>query len=144
MVSEDDSAYVNMWALPQYEYVPETTEKLYFESSGEGHGSSVYPSGDVALFALYWLNYYLLEDDSFCDILIEAPESTSQFMTTLSCDFSISYDVNNDGLINSSDLTSLMTYILYESGSLNPLDLNFDQSFDILDILKFADYLENL
>ena len=144
MVSEDDSAYVNMWALPQYEYVPETTEKLYFESSGEGHGSSVYPSGDVALFALYWLNYYLLEDDSFCNILIEAPESTSQFMTTLSCDFSISYDVNNDGLINSSDLTSLMIYILYESGSLNPLDLNFDQSFDILDILIFADYLENL
>ena len=94
--------------------------------------------------ALYWLNYYLLEDDSFCDILIEAPESTSQFMTTLSCDFSISYDVNNDGLINSSDLTSLMIYILYESGSLNPLDLNFDQSFDILDILIFADYLENL
>ena len=130
MVSEDDSVYVNMWALPQYEYVPETTEKLYFESSGEGHGSSVYPSGDVALFALYWLNYYLLEDDSFCDILIEAPESTSEFMTTLSCDFSISYDVNNDGLINSSDLTSLMIYILYESGSLNPLDLNFDQSFD--------------
>ena len=144
MVSEDDSAYVNMWALPQYEYVPETTEKLYFESSGEGHGSSVYPSGDVALFALYWLNYYLLEDDSFCNILIEAPESTSQFMTTLSCDFSISYDVNNDGLINGSDLTSLMIYILYENGSLNPLDLNFDQSFDILDILLFADYLENL
>ena len=144
MVSEDDSAYVNMWALPQYEYVPETTEKLYFESSGEGHGSSVYPSGDVALFALYWLNYYLLEDDSFCNILIEAPESTSQFMTTPSCDFSISYDVNNDGLINGSDLNSLMIYILYENGSLNPLDLNFDQSFDILDILLFADYLENL
>ena len=54
------------------------------------------------------------------------------------------YDVNKDGLINSSDLTSLMIYILYESGSLNPLDLNFDQSFDILDILIFADYLENL
>ena len=38
------------------------------------------------------------------------PENASQYLTTLECGESISYDVNNDGLINSSDLTSLMIY----------------------------------
>ena len=42
LVSPDDPTYSNMWALPQYEYVPETTDKTYFESAGEGHGSSVF------------------------------------------------------------------------------------------------------
>ena len=43
LVTPDDPTYSNMWALPQYEYVPETTDKTYFESAGEGHGSSVWP-----------------------------------------------------------------------------------------------------
>ena len=43
-----DPVYEDMWALTQYEYVPESTDKLYFESANEGHGSSVWPAGDVA------------------------------------------------------------------------------------------------
>ncbi len=87
LISPDDSIYSNMWALPQYHYVPETTDKLYFESAGEGHGSSGFPNGEIADFALAWLKKYLLDDDSYCEFLIEAPQSTSQFLTTLKCNF---------------------------------------------------------
>ena len=81
-----------MWALPQYHYVPETTDKLYFESAGQGHGSSIFPNGDIADFALAWLKKYLLDDDSYCEFLIEAPQSTSQFLTTLECNSTIEWN----------------------------------------------------
>ena len=57
---------------------------------------------------LEWMNYLLLDNMSYCDSLIMMPENASQYLTTLECGESISYDVNNDGLIKRSDLTSLM------------------------------------
>ena len=72
------------------------------------------------------------------------PENASQYLTTLECGESISYDVNNDGLINSSDLTSLMIYILYQNESLSPIDLNFDLNIDVMDILMFSDFLNEM
>ena len=53
-------------------------------------------------------------------------------------------DVNNDGLINSSDLTSLMIYILYQNESFSPIDLNFDLNIDVMDILMFSDFLNEM
>jgi len=144
LVTPEDSTYANMWALPQYEYVPETTDKLYFESAGEGHGSSVFPSGDVANFALFWLNYYLLNHQSYCDSLIEVPQSTSQFLSTLECDFIISYDINNDGLVNHQDLIMLVNYVVNDNGIMNTTDINFDSYADIFDILSLSDYLQDM
>ena len=42
--------------------MPETTDKVYFESAGQGHGSSYFPVGEVGDYALYWLNYYLKDE----------------------------------------------------------------------------------
>ena len=144
LVSPDDPTYSNMWALPQYEYVPETTDKTYFESAGEGHGSSVWPFGDVADYSLAWLHYFLLDEESYCDFLIETPQSTSQFFTTLHCANTISYDINNDGQINNEDLITLVISIVNNSQTENSSDLNFDFAVDIFDLLLLSDYLSDM
>ena len=144
LVSPDDPTYSNMWALPQYEYVPETTDKTYFESAGEGHGSSVWPVGDVAGYSLAWLHYFLLDEESYCDFLIETPQSTSQFFTTLQCVNTISYDINNDGQINNEDLITIVISIVNNSQTENSSDLNFDFSVDIFDLFLLSDYLSDM
>ena len=35
LVTPDDSTYGGMWALVQYDYIPETTDKVYFESANQ-------------------------------------------------------------------------------------------------------------
>ena len=86
LVTPGDTAYNDVWALPQYNFVPETTDKLYFESANDGHGSASSPSGTEAKHALYWANYYLKNELNYCDSLIIQPENASQFLTTISCE----------------------------------------------------------
>ena len=86
LVTPDDDAYDNMWALPQYEHVPDDTDKLYFESANEGHGSSVVPSGIVGKQALFWLNYFMKNDESYCDSVITQPDGVSSFLTSIICE----------------------------------------------------------
>ena len=143
-INELDPVYEDMWALTQYEYVPESTDKLYFESANEGHGSSVWPAGDVADFSLSWLNYFLLEDESFCEFLTLPPQSTSQFLTTLECNNTVSYDINNDGVINNEDLIYLVVGLVNENTIENTSDINFDSYVNIFDLLMLADYLQDM
>ena len=75
--------------------------------------------------------------------MIEVPESTSQFFTTLECAFTITYDVNNDGDINNNDLISVVLSIVNNLQTVNSSDLNFDSNVDIFDLLLLSDYLQN-
>ena len=143
LISPGDSVYANMWALPQYEYVPETTDKLYFESAGEGHGSSSFPNDDVAEFALAWLKKYLLNNESYCAFLIEPPQSISQFMTTLECNLELSYDLNGDGEVDNADLIVIITSIISGEGIQYQGNFNFDQTIDIFDLLMMTDYIDS-
>ena len=86
LVTPDDDVYDSMWALPQYEHVPDNTDKLYFESANEGHGSSVVPSGIVGKQALFWLNYFMKNDESYCDSVITQPDGVSSFLTSIICE----------------------------------------------------------
>jgi hypothetical protein len=86
LVTPDDDIYDSMWALPQYEHVPDDTDKLYFESANEGHGSSYIPSEIVGKQALFWLNYYMGNDTSYCDSLITQPDGVSSFLTNIICE----------------------------------------------------------
>ena len=86
LVTPDDEAYDNMWALPQYEHVPDDTDKLYFESANEGHGSSIVPSGIVGKQALFWLNFFMKNDESYCDSVITQPDGVSSFLTSIICE----------------------------------------------------------
>ena len=142
LVTESDSIYANIWAFPQYDFVPEITDKVYFESIGEGHGSSASPEGELAAYAISWLNYYLLNDSNYCDILLQEPQSTSQFLTTIECTTSISYDINDDGSIDNADLIMLVTIVI--NGILGSNDFNYDSTVNIFDILILSDYLEGV
>ena len=115
-----------------------------YEIENGGHGAAEASAGLVHEKMLEWMNYLLLDNMSYCDSLIMMPENASQYLTTLECSESISYDVNNDGLINSSDLTSLMIYILYHNESFSPIDLNLDLNIDVMDILMFSDFLNEM
>jgi hypothetical protein len=126
-----------------YENTPESTLKILYEIENGSHGSAEISSGSVQEKVLQWVNYQLLEDLSYCDSLLLTPNNASQFLTTLECDTSLSYDLNEDGEVNSSDLTSLVIFIMYNNQSINPLDINFDLEVDIFDILVFSDYLNN-
>jgi len=126
-----------------YENTPESTLKILYEIESGGHGSAEVSSGLVQEKVLQWVNYHLLEDLSYCDSLLLSPNNASQYLTTLECETSISYDLNEDGEINSADLTSLVIFIMYGNQSINPLDINFDSEVDIFDILGFSDFLEN-
>ena len=86
LVTPGDDVYDSMWALPQYEHVPDDTDKLYFESANEGHSSSVFPSGIVGKQAIFWLNYFMKNDDSYCDSVITEPDGVSSFLTSIICD----------------------------------------------------------
>ena len=142
LVTPDDSTYGGMWALVQYDYIPETTDKLYFESANQGHSSAQFPNGDVANHALFWLKYYSSNLDNYCDSLILDPGSTSQFFTTIDCNTStLIFDVNDDGLVDDTDLNYLVVSIINEN-TLDILgDVNFDQNIDIFDLLTLSDYL---
>ena len=142
LVTPDDSTYGGMWALVQYDYIPETTDKLYFESANQGHSSAQFPNGDVADFALFWLKYYSSNLDNYCDSLILDPGSTSQFFTTIDCNTStLIFDVNDDGLVDDTDLNYLVISIINEN-TLDILgDVNFDQNIDIFDLLTLSDHL---
>ena len=127
-----------------YENTPESTVKMLYEIENGNHGSAEISAGEVQEKVLHWVNYHLLEDLSYCDSLLVEPTNSAQFLTTLVCEGLLVYDLNNDGVINNSDLISLAMFILYENESLNSLDINFDLNIDIIDILLFSDYLESI
>jgi len=83
----DDTAPNNIHTNVFYEYTPETTDKLLFEISGGDHFTVKDPTNNSAmgLKALYWLEKYLRNDPTHCDLLIEEPTTASQFMTNVEC-----------------------------------------------------------
>ena len=93
----------------------------------------MWPVNGVSDYALAWLDYFLLDYQSNCDFLIEIPQSTSQFFTTLECTITISYDINDDGNINNNDLIAVVVSILNNVQTTNSSDLNFDSNVDIFD-----------
>jgi len=70
-----------------YAYTPETTDKLLYEISGGDHFIVKDPSNNsaMAMKALYWLEKYLTNDPTHCDLLIEEPTTASQFLTNVEC-----------------------------------------------------------
>ena len=83
-----------------------------------------------------------LDNGTKVDSLILDPGSTSQFFTTIDCNTStLMFDVNDDGLVDDTDLNYLVISIINEN-TLDILgDVNFDQNIDIFDLLTLSDYL---
>ena len=127
-----------------YDFIPETTEKILFEVSGEGHDAAAYPSEEIADYILNWLNYQLNNDNSYCELLLELPSNASQYLTNIICSSFDFYDINGDGVTNNSDFTQLLVSLLNQTPLELSGDLNFDSSVDIYDLLILSDYLDNM
>ena len=56
----------------------------------------------------------------------------------------VSYDINNDGVINNEDLIYLVVGLVNENTIENTSDINFDSYVNIFDLLILADYLQDM
>lgn len=84
----DPTAPPSSHANVQYNNTPETTDKLKYEVANGNHFVANYPTsgdGDIGRMALSWLKTYLLEEDCYCPLLLDAPASSSSFETNISC-----------------------------------------------------------
>ena len=81
--------YDGLLGQDQYYNTPETTTKMLYEIGNGGHSSSEWPGasdGNPGELALHWLNYFIKNEEDYCDSLLISPENASQFVTTLDCE----------------------------------------------------------
>ena len=82
-------SYDGLLGQDQYYTTPETTTKMLYEIGSGGHSSSEWPGaseGNPGKLSLHWLNYFIKNEEDYCDSLLIAPENASQFVTTLDCE----------------------------------------------------------
>ena len=125
-----------------YENTPETNVKILYEIENAGHSAAEASAGQVHEKMLHWMNYLLLEDNSYCDSLMLSPDNASLYLTTLECEINFNFDLNNDNLVNQLDIFIVVNMIL--TGSTNIIDPNYDDVTDIFDVLYFVDYINNI
>ena len=56
----------------------------------------------------------------------------------------LSYDINNDGVVNISDFAMLISFVIGGNDLVSAADINFDSEVDIFDLLVLADYLQDM
>ena len=134
--------YAGLIGQDIYFNTPETTLKILYEIENGGHSSAESPAGYIGDKTLEWVQYLLRGNESFCDSLLLSPDNSSQYLTTLQCGESFSYDINEDGAINNADLVALVISVL-NSFEID-FDINNDQTTNIFDILIFSSFLEDL
>ena len=123
-----------------YINMQETTEKILFEGAGSGHGFAAYPYGEVAEYALSWLNYQTLNDVTSCESLLNIPSSSSQYLTNIECSNSLVGDLNQDNIINIQDII-LLANLIFNQEYQNNADLNNDGSINILDVVEMVNII---
>ena len=135
-------SYEGMLGQNIYINMPETTDKVMFEGAGSGHGFSAYPYGEIQEYALNWLKYQVLNDESSCNLLLEVPLSASQYLTKLTCSTLLPGDINEDFFINVQDILLAISFILNNEYN-NISDINLDGFVDVLDILLIVNIILN-
>jgi len=56
----------------------------------------------------------------------------------------LSYDINNDGVVNISDFAMLISFVIGGNDLVSAADINFDSEVDIFDLLVLSDYLQDM
>tara|TARA_Y100001970_G_scaffold265400_1_gene352943 strand:- start:507 stop:1649 length:1143 start_codon:yes stop_codon:yes gene_type:complete len=134
--------YAGLIGQDIYLNTPETTMKILYEIEDGGHSSAESPTGYIGNKTLEWVQYLLMGNESFCDSLLVSPENASQYLTTLQCGGSFSYDLNEDGEIDSADLVVLVIAVLNSSEI--DFDINNDRITNIFDILIFSSFINDI
>ena len=133
-------AYAGLLGQDVYANLPSETNKILFEGAGGGHGSAAYPSGEVSEYILAFMNYYVMEDDSYCESLLETPSSASQYLTNIDCAASVVGDINNDSFVNVQDVVLVVNLVLslgYDASA----DMNSDGIINVLDIVQVVNII---
>ena len=133
-------AYAGLLGQDVYANLPSETQKIMFEGAGGGHGSAYSPSGEISEYILSFMNYFVLEDDSACEELLEIPSSSSQYLTNITCQESVSGDINGDTLVNVQDVVLIVNLVLSNQYD-NLADLNLDGIVNVLDIVQVVNII---
>ena len=134
------TAYEGMLGQDVYDNMPDSTPKIMFEGAGSGHGFAAYPYGEVSQYALNWLKYQVLNDDSICESLLQYPSLASQYLTNIECTASVVGDVNNDTVVNVQDVVLVVNLVL-SSGYSASADINSDGIVNVLDIVQVVNII---
>ena len=137
------TAYEGMLGQDIYANMPESTDKIMFEGANSGHGFAAYPYGEVQDYALNWLRYHVLDDDSACESLLQIPSSASEYLTNLDCEQSLLGDLNSDLVINIQDVVLAVNLVLTSSGYNSSADLNLDNIVNVQDIILLINIILN-
>ncbi len=137
------TAYEGMLGQDIYANMPESTDKIMFEGANSGHGFAAYPYGEVQDYALNWLRYHVLDDDSACESLLQIPSSASEYLTNLECEQSLLGDLNSDLVINIQDVVLAVNLVLTSSGYNSSADLNLDNIVNVQDIILLINIILN-
>lgn len=84
----DPTAPPDSHANVHYDITPATTDKLKYEFANGNHSVANYPSsgnGDIGRIALSWLKTYLLQENCYCPLLLDAPTTASSYDYNISC-----------------------------------------------------------
>ena len=127
-----------------YNNTPINIDKLLFEVSGGNHYTvcSPYNNELMADKVIFWLEYFLLNDTSNCEVLISEPINSSLFLTNIECNNIILGDFNQDGIINIPDVVSAINIVLQQDYT-NLIDMNQDSFINISDIIIMVDIILN-
>ena len=137
------TAYEGMLGQDIYSNMPQSTDKIMFEGANSGHGFAAYPYGEVQDYALNWLRYHVLDDDSVCESLLQTPSSASEYLTNLECEQSLLGDLNSDLIINIQDVVLAVNLVLTSSGYNSSADLNLDNIVNVQDIILLINIILN-
>ena len=132
--------YECCWGPVQYDYTPNSNDKILFEIENGSHGSAAEPVGEVSDIILNWLKYKLLDDNLYCESLLESPSGASQYLSTIECFDELLGDVNEDSFIDILDVILTVNLILNNAYD-HLADINFDNTIDILDIVQIINII---
>tara|TARA_B100000579_G_scaffold360251_1_gene317415 strand:+ start:2334 stop:3296 length:963 start_codon:yes stop_codon:yes gene_type:complete len=127
-----------------YNNTPESTDKLLYEISGGTHSTVCSPYNDnaMALKVLFWVEKYIMDNSTNCDLLISPPISASEFLTNIECENLINGDLNQDGIVNIQDIILTVNLVL-NNGFDNSVDMNLDGTLNILDVIQIINIILN-
>ncbi|MFT4757114.1 MAG: hypothetical protein ACI91R_001764, partial [Vicingaceae bacterium] len=105
-----------------YGFTPRTTNKLLFEVDSAGHNVANNPIGGqgfVGKIALSWLKQYLVGDSCYCPLVLNAPSTSSKYLTNVSCPVTTTS-------LNKVEKASNLSFQLYPNPSKGKIQLKVE------------------
>ena len=113
------SGQIDLVALPsahadvQYNYTPNSTKKIKYEVFGGEHTIANTPLGgfgEVGRMGLSWLKKFLVNDTCYCPLLMDIPNTASDYQTNIDCNIiNGTVDYNNHLIIYPNPANNTIT-----------------------------------